>query len=364
MHPGPIDVPLKKTWKRSVRTFYQRFFKLSVPDTSSSPIVYDNILYAGSPGNRFFAFDLTSGKTVWKFKPKSPVNGAPTVDGDKVCFGTVNTVFHCLDRKSGAELWKMDAKAEILAAPVIAEGRVFMLSEDNRLYALDAATGKKLWGASSPSGETVLPRLVNSPAYADGRLYVMFSDGYLAALDASTGRELWQARSTGNYLADRGARHAPLLGGSMVYAIDYGGYVTAYDAISGEKKIRYDITGVSDFAIKDGVFYAATNERMTAMTASTGEVLWISDMPKDSTVSFLAMSGNHIFVFRNAKHRPLGIKRLEKDVSYITVYSATDGTVVWEKKFGTYMLSEPALFNGGAAFIDRKGRLYVFKAPV
>ncbi|MCS5517340.1 PQQ-binding-like beta-propeller repeat protein [Pseudomonas qingdaonensis] len=92
----------------------------------------DGVMYTTGAFSIVYAFDAASGKPLWKYDPKIPM--------EKLSQGCCDVV------NRGVAVW---------------QGKVYVGSFDGRLIALDAATGKEVW-----SVDTVLTptRATPSPA--------------------------------------------------------------------------------------------------------------------------------------------------------------------------------------------------------
>ncbi len=98
--PGALTLPLSRLWKRNIspRKLYNAYPKLQL----SAPDISSGVLYVGSINKRFYALDVNSGALLWKFKAGEALEAPPTVDRDRVCFGSSGGVFRCLEAATGA----------------------------------------------------------------------------------------------------------------------------------------------------------------------------------------------------------------------------------------------------------------------
>src|SRR5699024_5539897 len=72
-----------------------------------SPKIEKGVAYIGASDGVFRAVNVNSGKVLWTFdKVKGFVTTLPTLDGNKVLFGSWENGFYCLDKKSGELLWE------------------------------------------------------------------------------------------------------------------------------------------------------------------------------------------------------------------------------------------------------------------
>ncbi|MGB4843079.1 MAG: PQQ-binding-like beta-propeller repeat protein [Ferruginibacter sp.] len=88
----------------------------------SSPVVANNIVYAGNSDSYFYAFDATLGTLKWRFgDPGTRSVGANngTVAGKAVYFGSYNKNVYCLNAISGAINWKFATGGTVYSGPCI-----------------------------------------------------------------------------------------------------------------------------------------------------------------------------------------------------------------------------------------------------
>lgn len=357
--PGALTLPPAREWTKSIASVFSLFRVRPQAEFVTSPAVYKGSIYVGSKDGRFYAFDLDSGKDMWKFKPASGVDGPATASEGMVCFGSIEGVLYCVQRESGREIWRFKARSEITSSPVIADERVYFSSSDDRVYALDKSAGEKIWTYTHNSASYVASRLDASPAVWGGRLYVMFNDGWLVCLDSRTGAEVWKKDVlNGNMLTLRG-RRTPYLYEGLVYVIDDKGWVIALDAVSGEEKARYDIVRAVDFIVTKKDIYIAGHELLVALGRPSGRISWTAELSHGEPYS-MAFSEGHIFVLSNFASTPFDIRFLERDHGYIAAYTADGGAQTWGVKLRETVHSSVALASNHIALVTTNGVLHVF----
>jgi hypothetical protein len=154
---------------------------------------------------------------------------------------------------------------------VAALGNLY-ISTARGLYVLDAATGGEKWVFP-----TEMP-LGHSPTVHQQVVYVGGFDHKIYAIHALTGKLLW------TFEAGAGFDTNPLVVQGMVFAGNRDGYFYAIraDGInSGQLAWKYKTGGPIHFsaAYKDGVVYfAADDSRAYALNATTGQLVWRSEV--------------------------------------------------------------------------------------
>jgi outer membrane protein assembly factor BamB len=228
-----------------------------------SPLVHQDVVYAGATDNKTYAFEAVSGDFMWAYQTDGPVNSAPAAEGDLLFVGSSDSKLYALNVSGPTpiSLWNFTANGAIQSTPAIDGGRVFFGSDNNMLYALNETTGELIWtwattntAAKIRNGVAIANNVVyvtsadiatiyalnanvapgnytdaapsairkwtktfsdygvsgfNEPVYAGGKIVVTSTGGdptKLYALDAATGNTLW----------DRGSNWWPSFGNSVV----------------------------------------------------------------------------------------------------------------------------------------------------
>jgi alcohol dehydrogenase (cytochrome c)/quinohemoprotein ethanol dehydrogenase len=134
----------------------------------ATPLVVDGVMYFTSAWSKAFAVNAATGKLLWSYDPKVPLEW-----GANACCDVVNR---------GMAIW---------------HGNVYFGTLDGRLVALDAATGKLVWDTL-----TIDPKwrytITGAPRIAKGKVLIGNGGaefgvrGYVSAYDAQTGKLAWR----------------------------------------------------------------------------------------------------------------------------------------------------------------------------
>ncbi|NLA37785.1 MAG: PQQ-binding-like beta-propeller repeat protein, partial [Methanomicrobiales archaeon] len=231
---------------------------------TSSPLVYDGVIYTLSASDGVLhAFNL-DGTVAWIFETGNGVlsfTSPSACDGKIYCAGNRSQIF-CIDPSTQSAVWTFYQGGSVKSSPVIGEDGIVYFTTSSRLYALDGATGTELWN-SFVTGTAA------TPALAGGRIYAGAYNG-LHCLDMSTGDEIWHFPASEMNVA-------PVVAGSLVYAAtnEAAGTLYAVDAGTGEEVWSYTLEVPADGtfaaffasspAVSDGVLYiGAENNRFYA----------------------------------------------------------------------------------------------------
>ena len=155
----------------------------------ATPLAIGGVLYDISAWDITYAFDVRSGKLLWKYDPQVPREW-----GRYAC---------CEPVSRGLAWWQPEGPT--------GQGHVIIATLDGRLISLDARTGKPTWtvqtfnkdGPGGPVGQPGGPMgqpysITGAPRVFDGKVVIgngggdFGARGFVAAWDASTGAFLWR----------------------------------------------------------------------------------------------------------------------------------------------------------------------------
>ncbi len=135
----------------------------------ATPLAIDGKLYISTAWSKARAYDAVTGRLLWAFDPKVPLE-----TGVKACCDSVSR---------GLAAWG---------------DRLFLATLDGRLIALDRATGKLLWSVVTVD-QTGNYTITGAPRVVDGLVVIGNGGadlhgvrGYVTAYDARTGRQAWR----------------------------------------------------------------------------------------------------------------------------------------------------------------------------
>jgi alcohol dehydrogenase (cytochrome c) len=263
----------------------------------TTPLVLDGVMYVSGTGNYAWAFDMRSGRQIWRYRRVlpagltygggNPANRGMAALGDRLFMGTLDAHLIALDRNTGQVVWDVpveDFKAghAITAAPIVVKDKVIIgnaggdLPTRGFLDAYDAATGKRVWrfwtipspgepGSESWSDAAVLPRgggatwmtgsydpelnLIywgtgnpNPDYYGLDRQGDNLYTASLVAVDADTGKLRWHFQFTPHDLHDWDSNHVPVIadvtiGGQARKAVmvaNRNGFFYVLDRVTGK----------------------------------------------------------------------------------------------------------------------------------
>ncbi len=291
----------------------------------SSPLILENTVYVGVgvPENSLKAFDLKTGKLLFKFQVDQPVNSAPSSDGKNIYFGANNGKIYAIEKKTGSF---------VSGFPYQFSGGSF----DSNSIAYSSHT------------------LYALPGHDNRKLFKMSDSGLL--LDQSS--DLTENEGAGVFGWDWQRTSAPLISTSVVYALagSVNYYLIGLDKQDLSKVVvsSVNLGNISDSGMigsaimaNDVIFLNTPDARFLAIS-STGAILqtinfstsaYSTPAVSDGKV-FTAVNGGKMIAYKASKYisfaspveneiingtYPVKIDLLDPDATgYLIEYSADD----------------------------------------
>ena len=148
----------------------------------STPALTDKAVYIGGDGAGVSAFARDTGKLLWNFQSKSPIDwfGAPLAAGNRVYVATYQKTLYALDAVTGASRWRGALTGPSLNRPALdaKRGVIYVTcttyKEEPSVLGFAADGAGKRW-------EYGLDIVTGGPLVVGDRLYVGSTNGYLYA---------------------------------------------------------------------------------------------------------------------------------------------------------------------------------------
>ena len=222
----------KVHWKHDLTTEYQ----LPPSSLDASPLVDGNLLIVsigGKPAAGVVAFDLVTGREVWKALDEAATWSSPVIisaGGTRQLIVWMRQSVTSLNPTNGAVFWREPTVSggspgfSAVSTPVIQGDRLLI---SGLMFQLDKTrpAAKVLW-PDTPSGTRRILSDTSTPLFKDDFIYSPLSGGLFVCLDAATGRELWQT-NTVTELRQGACVHLTPNGSSLFLFTDQGDLVRA-----------------------------------------------------------------------------------------------------------------------------------------
>ncbi len=159
-------------------------------EVTAPPLVAGSRVYVGEADGTLRARDRESGRSLWTFKTASALAAPPVFDGpDRLFLGTTDRRIVALRVKDGQPDWRWKVGADVRGPGVLFGKRVVFASFDAVLWALDRGNGNLGWRTPLPS------RPIGGPIPIDGAAIVACHETDVLGFDLRTGRPLGGLRA-------------------------------------------------------------------------------------------------------------------------------------------------------------------------
>jgi len=280
-----VDQPTKLT-DINATLKAERVWTASVADKGAKPLrlglglaIDGNRVYAAGHKGEVAAFDLQSGRALWRTKTKLPLSGGPGAGAGLVVVGSTFGDLVALNPTTGATVWKMRVNGEVLSAPAISERLIALRTVDGKLHGIAPKDGQELW-----STEQQVPRLslrgTASPVLTGDLVLSGFDNGKVEAVNLSDGSVAWETTISPAHGKTELERMDDVdstvrVSGSDVYAVGFQGRVSMLALDTGQTWWSHDASSFRTLGLDDDSIYISTSDgEIVALRRRTGAELW------------------------------------------------------------------------------------------
>ncbi|WP_413587600.1 PQQ-binding-like beta-propeller repeat protein [Bdellovibrio sp. HCB274] len=314
-----------------------------------TPLLVGDLVIQSNGMDSISAYSRADGQLKWKLPIKNGAEPSATMIRDRLFIGASDGNFYSIEASTGRVQWTFPTKSENLSEPLLDDGVVYFLAGNNVLYALDAATGRQVWLYSRQDTSVFSIRGGSKPAIRNGTLYIGFSDGSLVAFNAKTGSVAWELQLNRNKRF-RDIDASPILDGDQIYIAGYDDKLYAVSAAKGEILWRVDQGGYSSVTVAaDKIYYPTTAGEVLALNKTTGQTVW-SFKVKDGIAT-------QVKLFK-------GILTFGESQGHLQFLDAGSGQPLGSMEPGRGILSSPQVDEGAnrVYFISGEANLYAIDA--
>jgi outer membrane protein assembly factor BamB len=272
-------------WRRAFGRGSNRAYHVTAP-----PVAADGRIYVMDGAAGVSAFDLNSGREIWRAdlssrngREREAFGGGLALDGGRLYVSSGYRFVAALNANTGKVIWRTATDAPVHGAPTVAAGRVFAESTDDNLMTFDAVTGKPGW-AHQALVEPASILAASSPAISGEAVVSAFASGELVAMQAANGNTLWSnelSKSNRNSALSeiRDIAGRPVIYRGDVYAVSHSGVMAAIDLRTGAQRWTLPVTSVSTpWPVGDVVYVSDTVGRVICASRDNGQIYWITDL--------------------------------------------------------------------------------------
>ncbi len=314
-------------------------------------ILSDRVVVTDRDGN-ISAYDLETGKTLWKTSLDVSVSGGVGGDDSHLVITGRNGHVILLDAK-GQIIWKVDASSEVLMPAQIAGNLIIIRSVDGRISALSIEDGSEKWTYRRDVPALTL-RGNSVPIIKQGYIFNGMDSGRLVTLDLLDGRTVFDiaiavptGRSELERLVDIDG-HAEIVKNTL-YMASYQGRVVSLDIRRGQMNWSRKLSTYSGVGYSDaGLFISDDKDSIWALDARNGATLWKQEKLKARQIT-----------------RPVHIDKsivVADFEGYLHFLSPFDGHFQARIETDDSGVIVPPIEHDGRLYVvTRDGDLYVFK---
>ena len=288
----------KVLWVRSMPEEYGAITthggRTTSPIVEGDKVILNTLLQGwgdlGRPGNRYFAFDKRTGKTIWVSSPQprhydtnysSPI--VATIDGvPQIIVGGTDGAFHGLQLNTGKPVWRLEVRKRAILNSALLRGPTLYIthgeeSMDTTVMGMVGAvdltgkTGEIPLSALRWNTHGFLPTFA-SPLLNGNTLISVDNGAIIGAFDLETGKELW-TRSLGTL-----QKGSPTMADGKIYVgTENGKFYILRPTATGVDVLDEDLLGtaaepepiVATPVVANGRVYVTSMEKLYAIGPKT-----------------------------------------------------------------------------------------------
>lgn len=330
------------------------------------PVVLGGIVFAMDSAGVISAHDAVDiSKIIWKStiiaddKEHDVIGGGVAVDGGVLYATTGQGTVGAFEVATGKNLWRKDFGVPMRASPRISAGKIIVVTMDSKTYALSSKTGEIAWEHSGINETAGVMNSV-SPTVAGNTLLVPYASGELFALSMENGNPQWndtlllnnRTKSSGVFMGIGGD---PVVDGNVVFAVNNNGVTVAINA-KGERVWQQQAASINTpWLAGDELFMLTADNLVIDMVKTTGKIRWIT--PLDS------------FADMEQKLRPIswrgpvlvaGNLVLISSHGEMVFVSTTTGKITAIKEIPNNITTAPVVAGGRLYLVGQNAILYSF----
>ena len=319
-------------------------------ESDGSPVLYQKKIYTGA-ARSIFCLDADSGEVIWELNADNNVQSQFCLFNDRLYVGDDSGNFSALSPETGETLWSVRLNGDVRSAPVIADETIYIIDDSGGLYALKETDGTLIWSKRVFSDV--------APAYINGTLYCLTSSGIaggpsnsVVAISATDGAERWRTGVRGF------AFHTPAIDGDRLL-LATNGKLYALNATTGDILWDVEVPNQHEFnsspAVSNGIVYFGCTSNggsdvpatVYAISVSSGEQIWSSTINQDR------------FGIHTALVAADGLLIATGDQVGVVAFDLLDGSLVWNfTPNNGFQGASPIVSGNRIYYLDVAGDFY------
>jgi outer membrane protein assembly factor BamB len=162
-------------WSFPMATAQGSFSVQRMIDVSTTPVIYQGVIYAASYQGNIAALDPKTGQPLWQ-QPFSTYSGL-AIDGQSIFISDAKSQFFSIDTKTGLTNWQQNGLSwRFLTAPAILQHKIVVGDKEGYIYILSEDKGHLL-GYTELSSAAISA----TPVVLQNTVFLLDAKGHLAA---------------------------------------------------------------------------------------------------------------------------------------------------------------------------------------
>lgn len=270
-----LTAPIKKAtffnniWSKNLDSQY---VSGNLPIGLGAPRIFNDIVYMGSLDGIMTAYDIESGRVLWKENEKTPLNGPVEFFKDHIAYGGLNGRLFVRHYLSGKLKYAIDLAAPVESAPVFHQDHLFIYLRGHQLVHMDAETGKILWVYKRAVPVNTTLQRTSKPLLVGNKVIVGFADGFLGALSMDEGLLLWETKLAENSkFVDIDLN--PIVAGGLIISGSPSGELKAVNPDNGAISRTFDLSVMAHPLLRGEQLILGTNDGEIVIMSLNGDIL-------------------------------------------------------------------------------------------
>ncbi len=316
--------------------------------------VEGHTVYAAGWGGEVAAFDLLTGRRLWRRRLKAILAGGPGTDPDLVVVGSLDGDVFALRATDGAVLWHAEIGGEILAAPAVTPRIVVVRAVDGKLHGLSPADGHEFWQVQQTVPGLSL-RGTSQPDIVGEVAICGFDNGKVVAANLSDGSSVWETEISTPHGSNQieqlnDVDATPRSEGNDVYVAQFQGKVARLALDTGQIWWSHDMSSYRGMGVDgDNVYVSTADGEVIAMRRSSGVELWRQRALMYRDLSSPTVAGDAIVVTDYK--------------GYVHWLNKETGALIGRVQSGKRRISNPPVAADGLLLVvNDDGRVAAFRA--
>ncbi len=259
----------KNSWSKNLDSEY---VSGNLPIGLGAPRIFNDIVYMGTIDGVMNAYDVESGRLLWKTFDKTPLGGPVEFFKEHVAYGGLNGRLFVRHYLTGKLKYAIDLAAPVESAPVFHNDRLFIYLRGHQIVHMDAETGKILWVYKRAVPVTTTLQRTSKPLIIGNKVIIGFADGFLGALSLDEGLLLWETKLVENSkFVDVDLN--PILAGGLVISGSPSGELKAINPDSGAIARSYGVSVMAHPLLRGEQLILGTNDGEIVIMNLNGDTL-------------------------------------------------------------------------------------------